>query len=88
MTDLLPVGTRVLICPSSDYYLGGWDSSNPSDTEGTITQNDNSEWEGDDHVYSVIWDNNTTNSYRVEDLIPVKPVKPKGLVAFLRKHGV
>jgi len=64
----IPIGTRVLLNPTSQYAGYGSndpDSSNPLNIKGTIDGYD------DDITYSVLWDNKRHNNcYKIgEDLI-------------------
>jgi len=77
--ELLPVGTRVLISPSSKFYGVGFD--NPKDEEGVIVKHIISNL-GSEFVYKVEWDNGMRNSYRVGDLIEVERT---GFVGWIRK---
>lgn len=61
---MFKIGSKVIIHPESDYYVGG-EVSNPILTIGVVTE---LEW-GDCEVR---WANNCCNSYGIEDLIHVK----------------
>lgn len=65
LLTLFAIGTEVKISKDSKFYDCG--EGNPPDTKGRIE--DNSSIYGDDFCYQVKWDNDTCNSYRLNDLV-------------------
>ena len=66
LLTLFAIGTEVKISKDSKFYDCG-EECNPPDTKGRIE--DNSSIYGDDFCYQVKWDNDTCNSYRLNDLV-------------------
>jgi hypothetical protein len=77
----LPLGSRVKISPSSEFWGRG--AYNPKDVEGVLVQNSGNSLP--EFVYRVQWDNGHTNAYREGDLELVGKPQPKGLSAFIKR---